>query len=47
MQLPGVHLETIGNPVLYTPAQIDLAIQIAFVLQRGKLVLTEPPDARR
>lgn len=43
MQLPGVHIETIQNPLLYTPAQIDKAASIASTLHRGKLVLCEPP----
>jgi hypothetical protein len=43
MPMPGVHLETIKNPSLYTRVQIERAILIAHALDRGKLVLTEPP----
>jgi hypothetical protein len=43
MQIPGVHIETIKNPVEYTYAQIEKACVIAQALNRGKLVLVEPP----
>ena len=43
MQIPGVHIETLHNPVRYTYAQIEKACAIAQVLNRGKLVLVEPP----
>jgi hypothetical protein len=43
MQVPGVHIETLHNPVRYTPDQIDKACAIAQLLDRGKLVLVEPP----
>jgi hypothetical protein len=43
MQIPGVHIETVHNPVLYTYAQIEMACVIAQALNRGKLVLAEPP----
>jgi hypothetical protein len=43
MQIPGVHIETLQNPVRYSYAQLERACVIAQLLNRGKLVLTEPP----
>lgn len=43
MQIPSVHVETLHNPVRYTHAQIEQACAIAQLLNRGKLVLVEPP----
>jgi hypothetical protein len=43
MQVPGVHLETLYNPVRYSAEQIEKACAIAQLLDRGKLVLVEPP----
>jgi hypothetical protein len=43
VQLPGVHIETLHNPVHYTYAQIETACAVAQLLGRGKLVLAEPP----
>jgi hypothetical protein len=43
MQIPGVHIETLHNPVRYTYAQIEKACAIAQLMNRGKLVLVEPP----
>jgi hypothetical protein len=43
MQIPGVHIETLHNPTRYTHAQIEKACTIAALLNRGKLVLVEPP----
>jgi hypothetical protein len=43
MQIPGVHIETVHNPLRYRSAQIDRACAIAQRLGRGKLVLVEPP----
>jgi hypothetical protein len=43
MQIPGVHIETLKNPIEYTYAQIEKACAIAQALNRGKLVLVEPP----
>jgi hypothetical protein len=43
MQIPGAHIVTIANPLLYTSAQIDKAAAIAHLLQRGQFVLTEAP----
>ena len=44
MQIPGVHIETLHNPVRYTYSQIEKACAIAQMLNRGKLVLVEPPQ---
>ena len=35
MQIPGVHIETLHNPVRYTYAQIEKACAIAQMLNRG------------
>lgn len=43
-QLPGVHVETIHNPVRYTTAQIDKAVGIAHLLHRGTFVLCARPE---
>jgi hypothetical protein len=43
MQIPMVHVETLENPVRYSPEQIEKACAIAQLLERGKLVLLEPP----
>jgi len=43
MQVPGVHIETLHNPTRYSHAQIEKACTIAAMLNRGKLVLVEPP----
>jgi len=43
MGIPGVHIETVHNPVRYTYAQIEQACRIAAALGRGKLILAEPP----
>jgi hypothetical protein len=42
-QMPGVHLEMLHHPTRYTPAQIELASRCAAALNRGKLVVCEPP----
>jgi hypothetical protein len=44
--IPGVHVETVKNPVLYTPRQIENAAAIASALNRGRFVLAEPPAKR-
>jgi hypothetical protein len=44
MQIPGVHIETIRNPTLYTVEQIEQACRIAAQLNRGKLCLVEKPS---
>jgi hypothetical protein len=43
MQIPGVHIETLHNPVRYTSTQIEQACALAQMLNRGKLILIEPP----
>jgi hypothetical protein len=43
MPIPGVHIETVANPIAYTHAQIEQACQVAAILARGKLALTVPP----
>jgi hypothetical protein len=43
MQMSGVHIETLHNPTRYTHAQIEKACTIAAMLNRGTLVLVEPP----
>ena len=43
MPIPGVHLETLRSPARYTNAQLDRACAIAYLLQRGRFVLCEPP----
>lgn len=43
MQIPGVHIETLVNPVLYSFAQIERACEVAALLNRGKLILCETP----
>jgi hypothetical protein len=44
MQIPGVHVETLRSPSLYTPAQLDKAVAIAHFLHRGKFVYCLPPE---
>lgn len=44
VQIPGVHIETLENPIIYTWQQIDRAVAIANMLNRGKLVLCERPQ---
>ena len=43
MQIPGVHIETLHNPTRYPYSQIEKACTLAALLNRGKLVLVEPP----
>ena len=43
MQTPSVHIETVHDPIRYTPTQIEQACAIAQLLNRGKLILVEPP----
>jgi hypothetical protein len=45
--IPGVLVETLHNPARYTYAQIETACAIAQRLDRGKLVLIEPPRRSR
>lgn len=41
-----VDVETLANPHAYSPRQIDLMCLIASALDRGKLVIVEPPEER-
>ena len=43
MQISGVHIETLHNPIRYSYAQIEQACTLAAILNRGKFVLVEPP----
>jgi hypothetical protein len=43
MPLPGVELVTTQNPCLYSPAQIRVALTIAWALRRGRFLLCEAP----
>ena len=43
MSLPEIHVETVDDPVRYSFAQIERACALAALLNRGKLVLVEPP----
>jgi hypothetical protein len=45
MAIPGVHIETLHDPIRYTYAEIDLAWTVAQFLNRGRLVLVAPPKA--
>lgn len=38
-----VHIETLRKPTDYPPAQLIVACAIQQALERGKLVLCEPP----
>jgi hypothetical protein len=44
MQIVGVYIETLHNPVAYSEDQIERACRIAALLARGKFVLVEPPE---
>jgi len=41
--ITGIQIETLQNPAQYTYAQIEKACSLAALLNRGKLVLVEPP----
>jgi hypothetical protein len=43
MELRDIHIETLHNPALYADWQIDLAVAVAVRLNRGRLVLAQPP----
>ena len=47
MQIPGVHIETLHNPVRYTYAQIEKACAIAQMLNRESSCWSNRPDAER
>jgi hypothetical protein len=44
---PGVQIETLQHPSRYSAAQLDRACRIALLLDRGKLILVEPPQPDR
>ena len=44
MDESGVRIETLLRPELYTAEQLELACLVAAALDRGKLVLLEPPQ---
>lgn len=44
MQLPGVHIVTLKNPVLYTTRQIEDACTVAHYLNRGEFILCAEPE---
>jgi hypothetical protein len=46
MLIPGVHVETLHDPLRYAYAQIETACAVAQMLNRGKFVLVEPPQRR-
>jgi hypothetical protein len=41
--MPGVYLEMLHHPARYTSAQIEYASRCAALLNRGRLVVCEPP----
>jgi hypothetical protein len=43
MHIPELRIETLQNPMRYTHAQIAKACTIAQALDRGRLLLVEPP----
>jgi hypothetical protein len=43
MPIPAIHIETLHNPQEYTARQLDLACKLAGLLDRGRLLLVEPP----
>jgi hypothetical protein len=43
MAIPGVHIETLFSPALYTASQLERACLIAAALNRGKLILVDAP----
>lgn len=46
MPIPGVWIETLKPPSDYDPQQIEYAVHIASVLNRGRLVLLVEPEER-
>jgi hypothetical protein len=44
VQIPGVHIECLQNPILYSVVQIEEACRIAARLNRGKFCLVESPE---
>jgi hypothetical protein len=43
MSIKGVTIETIQPPTRYSYAQIEQALAIALMIDRGKLILCEEP----
>jgi hypothetical protein len=43
MSRPGSQLETVHDPIRYTPRELERAYRVAEVLGRGRFVLTAPP----
>lgn len=44
MSLPGVWIETLGNPHRYSGRQLDEAALVAWYMNRGRFVYCLPPD---
>jgi hypothetical protein len=44
---PYVFLETVHSPASYSPGQLDVAMTLAGVMGRGKLLLLERPERLR
>jgi hypothetical protein len=44
MSIKGVHLEVLSKPQLYSAAQLDRAVAIAYAINRGKFMLCEEPQ---
>jgi hypothetical protein len=42
-QIPGAHIQMLHHPTRYTSDQIEMAAQFAAALNRGRLVVCEPP----
>lgn len=42
-QIPGAWIETLKDPCAYTRHQLEVACMVASGLNRGRLILTEPP----
>jgi hypothetical protein len=44
MPSKGVFLEVISKPQLYSAAQLDRAVAIAYAINRGRFILCEEPQ---
>jgi hypothetical protein len=44
MSIKGVHLEVLSKPQLYSAAQLDRAVAIAYAINRGRFILCEEPQ---
>jgi hypothetical protein len=40
----AVHLEVLSKPQLYSAAQLDRAVAIAYAINRGRFILCEEPQ---